>query len=136
MEYLIGVVLALAISIGATAIGLDRERAFYSVVLMVVASYYALFAIMGGSVRALLAESLPITLFLLAAGVGFKKNMWLVAIGLIAHGVFDLLHGRVISNPGVPTWWPGFCMAYDVTAGAYLAYRLKGTTSAPKTPSP
>lgn len=124
MEYLIGVVLALGISIGATAVGFDRERAFYSVVLMVVASYYALFAIMGGSVQALLAEAAPIAFFLLAAGLGFKKNMWLVVFGLIGHGVFDLLHGHFISNPGVPTWWPGFCMAYDVTAGVYLAYRL------------
>ena len=136
MEYLTGVLLALGISTGATAIGFDRERAFYSVVLMVVASYYALFAVMGGSVRALLVESLPIGLFLLVAAVGFKKNMWFVAIGLIAHGVFDFLHGHFISNPGVPTWWPGFCMAYDVTAGAYLAYRLKRSTSAPKSPSP
>ena len=135
MEYLIGVLLALGISIGATAIGFDRERAFYSVILIVVASYYALFAIMGGSVRALWAESLPIALFLLAAGVGFKKSMWLVAIGLIAHGVYDLLHGHLISNPGVPAWWPGFCMAYDVTAGAYLAYRLKRSASGPKAPS-
>ena len=33
--------------------------------------------------------------------------------------------GSVISNPGVPTWWPEFCLAYDVTAAVYLAWLLK-----------
>jgi hypothetical protein len=31
----------------------------------------------------------------------------------------------VISNPGVPGWWPMFCLAYDVTAGVYLGWLLK-----------
>jgi hypothetical protein len=25
----------------------------------------------------------------------------------------------------VPRWWPEFCLAYDVTAAAYLAWLLK-----------
>jgi hypothetical protein len=63
--------------------------------------------------------------FLLAAGTGFKKGLWWVAIGLVAHGLFDLVHRDLISNPGVPAWWPGWCLSYDVTAGAYLAFLLK-----------
>ena len=125
MEYLVGVVLALAISIGASVIGMDRDRCFYPAVLMVVASYYALFAIMAGSTHALVVECFPIALFLLAAVIGFKKALWWVVIGLVGHGLFDLVHGHLISNPGVPVWWPGWCLAYDVTAGAYLAFLLK-----------
>jgi hypothetical protein len=125
MEYLVGIVLALAISIGASAIGMDRERSFYPTVLAVVATYYALFAIMAGSTHALLSEAVPIAVFLLTAGIGFKKGLWWVAIGLIAHGLFDFVHRDLISNPGVPAWWPGWCMSYDVTAGAYLAFLLK-----------
>jgi hypothetical protein len=41
MEYLIGLFLALGISIGATLIGFDRERSFYPTVLMVIALLYA-----------------------------------------------------------------------------------------------
>jgi hypothetical protein len=124
MEYLVGLVLALVISIGARAIGFDRDKAFYPTVLAVVASYYALFAIMAGSTNALIAECLPIVFFLVAAGIGFKTKLWLVVIGLVAHGLFDFLHHKLISNPGVPLWWPGFCLTYDVTAGAYLAFLL------------
>ena len=92
--------------------------------LIVIASYYALFAVMGGSMEALLVESIVIIGFLLASAAGFKSSLWLVVAGLIAHGVFDFVHGHIISNPGVPTWWPSFCLAYDVGAGLYLAWLL------------
>ena len=71
------------------------------------------------------------TALLLAAVVGFKRNLWIVATGLVAHGLFDFVHGHVISNPGVPAWWPMFCFAYDVTAGVYLAWLLKSSRRIP-----
>jgi protein-S-isoprenylcysteine O-methyltransferase Ste14 len=125
MEYLIGLFLALGISIGATAIGFDRDRSFYPTILIVIAFLYGLFAMIAGSTHALLGEALPMVLFVTAAGIGFKKKLWWVVAGLVAHGVFDFFHRDLISNPGVPVWWPGFCLTYDVTAGAYLAYLLK-----------
>ena len=53
---LVGVVLALAVGLFARVVGLDRDRAFYPTVLAVIASLYNLFAVMGGSTRALLSE--------------------------------------------------------------------------------
>lgn len=125
MEYLIGFALALGISIGATAIGFDRERSFYPTVLIVIAFLYALFAILGASTHALLLELLPGALFVIAAVAGFKKTLWWAVAGLIGHGLFDFIHGHFISNPGVPAYWPGFCGTYDVVAGVYLAFLLR-----------
>jgi hypothetical protein len=125
VEYLIGTVLALGISVGATAIGFDRERSFYPTVLIVIALLYSLFAIMAGATHALLLELLPGALFVIAAVSGFKTRLWWVVAGLIGHGLFDYVHGHLISNPGVPVWWPGFCGTYDVLAGGYLAFLLK-----------
>ena len=124
VEYLIGVILALAVAGLATLIGLDRGRAFYSTVLIVIASYYVLFAVMGASGRTLGMEIAVASGFSFVAILGFKRNFWLVAAGMAAHGVFNVVHHLLIENPGVPHWWPGFCMAYDVTAGAWLALRL------------
>ena len=70
MAYLVGALLALAVGAMCTLLGLDRDRALYPAVLIVVASYYALFAVMGGSIHALLAESVAIAIFLAAALVG------------------------------------------------------------------
>jgi hypothetical protein len=68
-------------------------------VLVVVASYYVLFAIMGGSMRALIVESIVMSAFTLAAVIGFKRNLWLVAAGLTAHGTSDLFHASIVMNP-------------------------------------
>lgn len=124
MEYAIGLTLALSISVFASLVGFDRDRAFYPIVMIVIASYYELFAVMGQSVQALSLETIAFAAFLLASIIGFKANLWLVAVALAAHGVFDFFHARLISNPGVPVWWPMFCLSYDVLAAAYLALLL------------
>ena len=67
------------------------------------------------------------TAFLLAAIAGFRSSLWWIVGALVAHGVFDWFHGRLIADPGVPPWWPMFCLAYDVVAGAYLAWRIRGS---------
>ncbi len=120
-----GAVLALAVGLFGTTVGLDRERGFYPTVTIVIASLYALFAVMGASTNTLLLESAAGAVFLAVAVAGFRLSLWLVVFALAAHGVFDLVHGRLISNPGVPVWWPAFCLTYDLTAAAYLAWLLK-----------
>ena len=125
MEYIVGVTLAILVSVGATAVGFDRDRATYPVVVVVIALLYALFAVMGGLHEALLWESLPIVLFVLAAVLGFRRSLWWAVFALAAHGVFDFFHAGLIDNPGVPTWWPMFCSSYDLVAAAYLAWLLR-----------
>ena len=124
MEYLIGAGLALTVGVCATLTGFDRDRAFYATVLLVVAAYYDLFAAMGRSPEAFALEALALLGFAAVAVVGFKTNLWIVAGGLFGHGMFDLVHGHVISNPGVPLWWPMFCMTYDIMAAGYLGWLL------------
>jgi hypothetical protein len=64
--------------------------------MIVIASLYALFTVMGAVVTA-----------------------------LEAHGVFNLTHGIYFANAGAPMWWPRFCLTYEVTAAAYLAWLLR-----------
>jgi hypothetical protein len=72
-------------------------------------------------------ELVIMSAFLAAVVLGFKRNLWVVVVALAAHGLLDLFHGHVVVNPGVPTWWPMFCMSYDISAAAYLALRLRAT---------
>ncbi len=125
MAFLVGALLAISVGLFATGVGLDRDRAFYPTVTIVIASCYALFAVMGASTHTLVLESLAGVVFLLAAVYGFRSSLWVVVAALAAHGIFDLVHGSAIPNPGAPTWWPEFCLAYDVTAAVYLAWLLK-----------
>jgi hypothetical protein len=123
--FLIGATLALLIGGMASVVGLDRDRAFYPTVLMVVASYYILFAAIGGEPGVLTVELGIAAVFVVLALAGFRRSLWLVAAALAGHGTFDLFHGRLVTNPGMPAWWPAFCMAYDVVAGVYLAVLLR-----------
>jgi hypothetical protein len=124
MLYLIGISLALAAFLFARFVGLDRDRAFYPTVMIVIALLYALFAAISGSGTVLARESIAIVGFILLAVIGFKSSLWLVVAALFGHGVYDFFHGHLFENPGVPAWWPAFCMAYDVTAAAGLAWLL------------
>lgn len=128
LAYLIGALLALGVGGGlGTVIGLDRDRAFYPTVMVVIALYYVLFAVMGGSTHALLVEAGVATVFVVVSLVGFKYSLWLVAGALASHSIFDVFHGQLIANPGVPVWWPAFCLAYDGVAAGYLAFLLRRT---------
>lgn len=125
MEYVLGFVVGGLVSVLASLVGLDKDRSFYAVVLIVIASYYVLFAAMGGSAATLLTELLLMGAFAFVAILGFKGSPWILVAGLSGHGIFDLLHPHLITNSGVPSWWPGFCLAYDLTAASYLAWLLK-----------
>jgi hypothetical protein len=83
MQYLVGLILCVAVAVFATATGLDRERGFYPPLLIVIASYYVLFAVMGASRRTL----------------------------------------------GCRIGGPGFCLAFDVIFGVWVAVRLKRVPS-------
>ena len=97
---------------------------FYPTLVTVIATYYILFAVIGSSTPVLALESLIAGAFLALAVAGFKKNLWLIVAALAGHGVFDFFHHLFIQNPGVPVWWPGFCLSFDVFAGGFLAMLL------------
>lgn len=103
MAYLIGIGLALAILLLVRLVGLDRDRGFYPTVMIVIALLYGLFAVMGGSMRALGLESVAMTGFIFVTILGFKRNLWWVVGALFAHGVYDFFHGHLfISTPACP----------------------------------
>jgi hypothetical protein len=121
MPYAIGFGLAILIGVFLRATGFDRDRAVYPTLVIVIALYYVLFAVMGGSVRALGIESAVMLGFAVVAVLGFTGNLWWAVAALAGHGVFDFVHGRLIANPGVPAWWPAFCLSADVGLAACLA---------------
>ncbi|MBV6459795.1 MAG: hypothetical protein HONBIEJF_02948 [Fimbriimonadaceae bacterium] len=118
---IVGVVLGGVVWGFGRLVGLDRERAYYATILAVVALYYALFAVMGRSMEALLLESIAIAVFFVLTALGFRRSQWIVAAGLAGHGLYDAVHGALISNPGMPVWWPYFCGSIDVTMAVGLA---------------
>jgi hypothetical protein len=125
MEYLVAVILGLVVAGFAAVSGFDRDRAFYPTVLIVVGSYYPLFAVMGASRPSLETEIAVGLVFSVFAVLGFNRSMWLAAAGIAGHGFFDFfVHPALVANPGMPVWWPGFCGTIDIVLGGWLAIRL------------
>ena len=121
MEYFIGFALALA-SIGSCLVfGIARERSFYATVMIVVASYYVLFAVIGGSSKVIWVELVLAAGFVISAVLGFRSSLWIVAAALVGHALLDCFHDHIVVSSAMPSWWPGFCLAYDATAGLMLA---------------
>src|SRR4051812_6860313 len=124
LPYVVGIVLSIDVALFARWVGFDRARAFYPTVLIVIASYYVLFAAMSGSIQTVVLESAMMSLFVIVAVAGFKGSAWIVVGALAGHGVQDAVHSHIIANAGVPAWWPAWCLAYDVGAAAALAWLL------------
>jgi hypothetical protein len=83
MPYVIGIVLSVGVALFARYVGLDRDRAFYPTVVIVVALYYVLFAAMSGSMQTVFLDSGVLAYDLGAAGI----LAWLIQrqpIGLLA----------------------------------------------------
>ena len=126
LAFMVGLFGALGVGVFARWVGLDRDRAFYPTVMIVIAFLYVLFAAIGGG-TAMPVEAAIGTGFALLAVLGFKLNPWFVVAALVGHGLFDWAHPHLIDNRGVPRWWPEFCSAYDIAAGLFLAVLLVRT---------
>jgi len=125
MEYLIGVGLALMVCAFAMVAGFDSRPRLLSDaadrdchLLHFVCSHGKVHSGPGHRVRG------GGHVFRAGAVAGFRKNLWLVVAALAGHGVFDFFHQLLIQNPGVPIWWPGFCLSFDILAGCFLAMLL------------
>jgi hypothetical protein len=121
METIVGTTLALLFCGAAAGLGMDRERVFYPAVVMAVASYYLAFAVVDGRNGVMLSEMAIAAVFIAGAVAGFKVSPWIAVVALAGHGVMDGFHRHLVHNTGVPEVWPGFCMTFDVTAGAFVA---------------
>jgi hypothetical protein len=123
-----GLVMALAVGILAPVTRMDRGRALYPAVLVMIAALYGLFAAIDGTPAVIVTEVACMTPFAALALLGFRRSLWIVVGALACHGVYDFVHARIVTNTGVPSWWPVFCLAYDATAALYLAFLLTRST--------
>lgn len=123
MPILIGLGLGLAVPAFARITGMDRDRAFYPIVLIVVAHYYFLFALLAGG-DGFVAELALFAIFAATAVLGFRISLWFVVAGLAIHGLFDFTRHLMIAAHGAPDYWPAFCGTFDLVAPAVLAVIL------------
>lgn len=119
-----GAVAALLTVSAARRFRLAWERAFYCALLAVIAAIYpALLWFLGGSRQALAQETIAAAAFALLAILALRLHPFTIAVGLLAHALWDFAHASVPGTP-VPEWYVWACLAFDLTAGIYAFSRL------------
>lgn len=118
--------LAVAVLTVAFARLVRGQHWVYAIGLLTLPSLYASFA-WHADLPAVVVMELVYGLPYLAAGLllawrGMRHSATVVAAFWIAHGIYDLVHDRLLNNPGVPEWYPVFCFTVDVVIGAYVLW--------------
>ena len=118
----IGILTAVLVAVSGKITKFDKDRSFYPTVLIVIASYYLLFGVIGEEVNVIFYELCVIAIFLLLAVIGAFKFPFVIGLSLVAHGVFDLVHELYTLNKGMPVWWPLYCAAVDIPLGIWVLF--------------
>jgi hypothetical protein len=117
-------------AVGVLTIVLARfihgERWLYSLGLLTLPSIYAFFALQAGQqavgVKEMIYGVPYVVAGLVFAFVSIRQSAVVVAIFWLLHGLYDLVHSQLITNTGVPGWYPIFCFVVDAVIGAYLLW--------------
>lgn len=124
IEALVGVAVGVFTIVSARII--RGQRWLYAIGLLTLPSLYASFALQAGELAVGIKEMLYGIPFVAAglvfAFVSIRQSAVVVGAFWILHGVYDLMHSRLITNPGVPGWYPVWCFSVDVVIGSYLLW--------------
>jgi ABC-type Na+ efflux pump permease subunit len=125
---LIGAGVGFILMLGFWRAGFLAERSGLAVLLSAIAIFYPVFAAIEQDWSGLALHTLIFLGFTALALMGFRRGLYLIAGGLIAHAIFDA--GLItLGSPG-PLWWPAFCAGVDLIAGIILI-RLIQTQKVP-----
>ena len=124
IEALIGA--AVGVLTIASARFIRGERWLYSLGLLILPGIYAFFALQAGEQAVGVKEMIYGVPFVVAglifAFVSIRQSAVVVGAFWILHGLYDLTHSQLITNAGVPGWYPAFCFSVDVVIGIYLLW--------------
>ena len=106
----------------------------YSIGLLTLPSLYASFALQAGEpavgVKEMIYGIPYVAGGLVFAFVNVRQSAVVVGALWVLHGLYDLTHGQLITNPGVPVWYPVFCFSVDVVVGAYVLWLSRRISNA------
>lgn len=114
-------VLGLFGGVGIAAVGMifqpPQSTAILAALLAMIYGVYLGFALLDGRTSALTVESLFIAVGLTLTVCGSLYGPTWIAVGLLLHGLWDVLHHQRLSFAGahtVPRWYVPFCAIADL----------------------
>lgn len=99
---------------------------FASTILVAIAFIYVGFSLKGNQAGSIILECTVAMGFYFLAIIGYTRNNFLIAFGIILHGVWDISHhGSVFVKTDIPGYWPSFCLIVDIIDGIYFLLVFK-----------
>jgi len=102
------------------------ERWLYSLGLLTLPGLYAFFALRAGEQAVAVKEMIYGVPYVVAglvfALVSVRQSAVVVGVLWLLHGLYDLVHSQLITNTGVPGWYPIWCFMVDAVVGSYLLW--------------
>ena len=116
----VGALAALATLVLARRQG-SREGLVWAIILIAMQAIYVGFSAAAGA-DGLLREGSLLVVFALMATAGLRVSAWLLPLGYLAHGGWDLFHLRNLapSESYAPALYPELCVGYDWLLFFYL----------------
>lgn len=114
----VGIVCGTALVFVMKHSGMLAERSGAAMLLAAIAAFYPVFAVMAADPLAIILHVVVFTAFAVLAVRAFHIGLHLIAGGIIAHGIFDIIIGAV--HVTGPLWWPAFCAGLDIATGILI----------------
>lgn len=96
-------------------------KLFAATILVAIAFIYVGFSLKGNQTGSIILECAVALFFYFLAMIGYIRNNFLIGIGIILHGLWDISHhGGVLVKTDVPGYWPSFCLIVDIIDGLYF----------------
>ena len=95
-----------------------------------IAFIYVGFSLLSNDPVSILFEVTVALLFFFTAILGYANNSYLIAAGIVLHGIWDLVHHLIlIVKTVVADYWPLYCGLVDIIIGVYfyISFRREAT---------
>ena len=95
-------------------------------VLCSIAFIYVGFALTENVTNNIILEVVVALIFYFIAIIGYSGNGYLIALGIVLHGLWDFSHHSVkIVSTDIPDYYPLFCFIVDIILGIYFFLHFK-----------
>jgi hypothetical protein len=120
-----GVIFGAATLIIPSLLARDTAFGLLAILLGMIASVYLGYALADGRLRAFQVEYVGMVVFAGLATIALARDSAaLLALGYLAHGLWDLLHHRRGVEVRMPWWYVPLCLGYDTVVAIYVVARF------------
>jgi len=132
IETISGIVIAIGVIIITRLLSrYFTTKLMAATILVAIAFIYVGFSLKDNPVSLIVLEVAVSLVFYFMALIGYTRNGFAIAYGIILHGVWDICHHNgFLIGTNIANYWPSFCSVVDVIDGLYFLVIFKNQKNA------